>query len=364
MDVSRYVLRGFATMMSPQMLYFTAPELQKLAANLQLEMSDEYAEDLRARTDGWPIVVSDVLRLAKLENIDAFEAYDRWLMTRGDAFLQIMQEEIAQLSAAVRENFDMLVNGGALTVGQTQGLLREGAPIIRDLDSVRLLRVLSDLFPRTMTPYQELREPLRVRMFGRFAICFREHEVQWIRRRDQQVVRYLLLRPDCRVTKAELLVEFWPDSEASLATQSLRTACSNIRKALSAVLGRELADEFFRVETTELRIEHGRAVIDTYRFYNHIVAAEHAHSRHDSYTALAHAAAATRLYRADLFAGEPLEAWFARDREKCKDACEAMLRLRTMLRDELRIQNSSAWNEDVHSEARDPLSFPGSSGLR
>jgi hypothetical protein len=345
-DVARYTLRGFAMLMPSELLLFTSEELEELADRYELNRTVEQLEELRERTDGWALVVSDILRMARDTHIDIQEAYPRWMKNRGEDFSHLLQDEMARATERTRDALAAMVGGLTTQEVSAERLILDGAPIIQELGFPRVLRVVIALQPPAPITPPSYDEPLRVRMFGRFSVRVAEREVQWVRRRDQQVIRYILLRPDGIASKTEITELFWPDADPQLAAQSLRTACSNIRKALATSLGAEYVDRFFRVESAQLRVCLDDAVIDVQRFKAHINAAQEAEVENDFPSLLAHVAAAERMYKADLFAGEPLEIWFAPQREAYREMRAYAVNLRTRLRVDMHVAETTRSGEE------------------
>ena len=69
-------------------------------------------------------------------------------------------------------------------------------------------------------------------MLGWFRAEINGRPIKWIRHRDQQIFKYVALKSSGRASRAELTELFWPGGEKELASQCLRTALSNIRKAI------------------------------------------------------------------------------------------------------------------------------------
>jgi DNA-binding SARP family transcriptional activator len=147
-------------------------------------------------------------------------------------------------------------------------------------------------------------------MFGRFEAAIDGRRIEWIRRREAQLFKYLLLKPNGGATRAELRSVFWPEGDYHLATQSLRTASSNIRKALAAIVGYANVDRYFS-SRGDIAVNLERAVVDVRRFAAHVTDGDAEYERGNDSEALAHYRAAESLYGGDLLSGEYPEAWYA-----------------------------------------------------
>ncbi len=80
-------------------------------------------------------------------------------------------------------------------------------------------------------------QPFSVRLFGKSDVRIEGQRVAWFRRRDAQLFAFLALQPQGRARRETLLRAFWPDADRQLAAQSLRSACSTMRRSLAAVVG-------------------------------------------------------------------------------------------------------------------------------
>lgn len=152
-------------------------------------------------------------------------------------------------------------------------------------------------------------EPAIVEMFGRFRMRFGAREVQFVRRRDRQIVQYLALRPGGKASRAQLMAEFWPDTDRRDAARRLRTACSTIRRAISACIGDDALDAYFRAEGPLVVLCPENVINEADAFEEHIEYARSAGERGDLAVARRHVAAALRLHDRPLLSGEPPAPW-------------------------------------------------------
>jgi len=163
-------------------------------------------------------------------------------------------------------------------------------------------------------------EPALVEMFGRFRMRIGAREVQFVRRRDRQIVQYLALRPGGKASRAELMAEFWPDTDRRDAARRLRTACSTIRRAISACVGDDALDAYFRTHDSSVTLCPQNVINVADTFEEHIAFAKRASERGDTAGARRHVVAALQLYERPLLSGEPPAAWIT---ERAR-ACEAL----------------------------------------
>jgi DNA-binding SARP family transcriptional activator len=129
-----------------------------------------------------------------------------------------------------------------------------------------------------------------------------------VRRRDRQLFKYIALQPNGTVSRAELGQVFWPGAERHLVAQSLRTACSNIRKAIAHIVGFKQVEAYFRAGD-ELSIDLDNVIVDVNRFIAHSNDADEQYNRGELRSAYAHYRSAARVYRGDLLIGDAHEQW-------------------------------------------------------
>jgi DNA-binding SARP family transcriptional activator len=149
---------------------------------------------------------------------------------------------------------------------------------------------------------------MHVRLLGAFVAEIDGREIEWLRRRDRQVFKYLTLSPHGSASRAELKELFWPGCRQPRIAQRLRTVCSNIRKAIGNAAGEKHVDNYFHCNEY-LAIDRHNVVIDanTFMLYIDTANAEYAHGRLRS--AYADYRKAVRLYQGDLLVGYAEEAW-------------------------------------------------------
>jgi DNA-binding SARP family transcriptional activator len=133
--------------------------------------------------------------------------------------------------------------------------------------------------------------------------------IVWARRRDQHIVKYLLLQPDGAATRTHLAEVFCPATARPQAMQNLRTACSTIRRAIGNVVGLPNVDAYF-VAGDRLAFNRAAIVCDVERFRHHAACAEADDAADGAHDAVAHLRAAERLYGHGLFAGDVSEPLF------------------------------------------------------
>jgi DNA-binding SARP family transcriptional activator len=149
-----------------------------------------------------------------------------------------------------------------------------------------------------------------VRMFRSFEASIERREIHWVRRRDHEIVKYLLLKRDGSATREEIAATFWPNADRHLATQSVRTAISKIRKAIAEAVGSGCVDRYFRT-TPDLHVDLDNVVCDVRRFAAHFSDGEAALNAGDPNGAEMNLRACYKLYRGRLLEFDGEREWFA-----------------------------------------------------
>jgi DNA-binding SARP family transcriptional activator len=149
---------------------------------------------------------------------------------------------------------------------------------------------------------------MQVRLLGWFRAEIDRRPIEWVRRRDRQIFKYLALQPSGSVSRAELGHVFWPDAEKHLVAQSLRTACSNIRKAIAQIVGFDRVDAYFRAGD-DLSLDLDNVIVDVNGFVAHANDGDEQYERGEVRAAYAHYRSAGRLYRGNLLIGDVHEPW-------------------------------------------------------
>lgn len=310
----RLIARGLGEVCDARRLAFDAEEAELFAQACGASYTSLDASRLVDDTDGWAMALCATIRTAAAEGETLPKAYERW-RRQSSAFLhELVAAELERIGEDDRMLFWNLLSGRANGDRmQLRHLEACGLYIYEDGDMLRPYRALQP--PAAKAAHAASDEPAQiapfvVHMFQSFEAKIGGRDVPWVRRRDQQIVKYLLLKPDGKATRAELASVFWSDTDKHLATQSVRTACSTIRKAFAAVVGYGAVDSYFRT-VPDVQIDLNHVVCDARRFSAHIADAESAFSRSDQQSAAMHYRAAEKLYAGRLLEFEASESWFA-----------------------------------------------------
>ena len=166
------------------------------------------------------------------------------------------------------------------------------------------------------------REPplIVARFFWRFTCTVDEQPVPWLRRMDRRIFQYLLVASEGRASRDEAQSIFWPEQDIRTSQLSLRTACSNIRKALGTLLGSENVDDYFSTHNETLALNLDLINVDVRRYIAHVRSGNVAYASDDFKTAFVHFRRAIAIYRGHIGWGDEREPWL----EPLADECAAL----------------------------------------
>jgi hypothetical protein len=310
-DAKRWVARGLGVLCDHRRLAFDPAETELLAETCGVPCTHLEIGRLLEESEGWAIVVSGAVRAAAEDSRSLSDAYEHWRVRYGQVFTEFIAADLDRAPEEDRALVRSLIAGA--TIDDQERLHRleaQGLFVIADDDDYRPYRPIRQLRGRVRLAPSARLSPLIVRMFGRFEAQIDGAEVNWIRRRDQQFIKYLLLKPTGSATRAELASVFWPDADRQLAAQSVRTACSNIRKAIASMVGYACVDLYFRADP-DVSLDLTNVVADVRRFGAHVADGDASFDRGDVQEAAVHYRAAEELYAGRLLDGDPPEPWFS-----------------------------------------------------
>jgi DNA-binding SARP family transcriptional activator len=308
-QASRWISAGLGALCDARRLAFDRNDIAFYAGASGVTYSHADVARLLEETDGWAIVVSGAIRAAVEDERSLHDAYGHWRMAYGELFIDFVTADVQRANDEDRALVLSLINGIAIEdPADLRRLEANGLFVIND-SGPRPLRALAQA---RAVPTKDLDTsvPMAVRMLGRFNVAIGGRSVEWIRRRDQQVVKYLLLRPGATATRQELATLFWPGTNRNLAMQSVRTACSNIRRAIAGTVGYARVEHYFRAADNAVVIDLSNVVTDVGRFTAHAMAGDSAYERGDLPGAATHYEAAERIYAGRLLEDDPQESWF------------------------------------------------------
>ena len=311
-DVKRWVAEGLAVLCDARRLAFDYDDITMLADICGVPYTELDARRLLDDTDGWAVATSNAVRAAAADSRSLHNAYQLWRSESGSVFDEFVHAELERASTEDRTLVQELLAGATCSDTARLRQLESRGLFIFDVGEIpRLYRALrSPRQPRRQAEAAPTAPQMHVRMFRTFDAQIDGHAIPWIRRREQQILKYLLLKPNGNASRSELASIFWPEADRHQATQSLRTACSNIRKAFASVVGYGSVDLYFHTHP-EMHVDLSNVVCDVRRFLAHADDGDAAHRRGDHTTAASHYRAADELYTGRLLEFESQEAWYA-----------------------------------------------------
>jgi DNA-binding SARP family transcriptional activator len=360
-DMRRLVARGVAVLCDARRLAFDAEEAATLAEACAVTASDLELRRLIEDTDGWAFAVSSTIRTAAAEGQTIDRAYQAWRSNSQTLLREFAAAEVSRASDELQRAFWSLYEGtGRVDVAQLRELEANGLFVVDEgRDCLRLYRPLAPFGVRepaaggasTVTP------PLMVHMFRAFEARIDGREIPWVRRRDQQIVKYLLLKPNGTATRNELASVFWSDTDRHLATQSVRTACSTIRKAFAAIVGPANVDLYFRT-APEIQIDLKNVVCDVRRFLAHVNDGDGDFDRGDVVDASMHYRAAEKLYAGNLLEFDAPEPWIVAQASALSDRFMQVLeRLGTLAAEQEEVTTAARYVRRAQALAPDHPAF-------
>ena len=270
-EVGRYVSEGSAVLCDAERLAFDAVQIRHVAETLNVPFANADVLRMLEATDGWPQVVSGALRKAAEDSCSLAQAFEHWRTRHGHLFNDFVAGALRRVSESDADLVLKLMSG--LHVDdhlQLQSLEEQGLFVIHTPEGYRPLRALSRSRRHDRYGGRKVQPatPMQVRLFGWFLAEIDRQPIEWVRRRDRQIFKYVALQPNGSVSRAEIGQVFWPGAERHLVAQSLRTACSNIRKAIAQIVGFQQVEMYFRAGD-ELSIDLDNVIVDVNRFVMH-----------------------------------------------------------------------------------------------
>jgi hypothetical protein len=310
LDVGTLFARGRVAVCDQSVLALDAADARALFEARALDAAPDALARLVARCDGWPPAITGTIReLTRLpQPIDAaYEAWRRrWSVPAIDLVTTLLDGVPSAEGAAAHRHF---AAGTTLDQQTLATLHRCGFFVRHDGGTFALMRWVDDLYAPAHPTRAD--EPLLdVTLFGRFRASLGGVPIAWARRRDAQIVKYLLLSADGSATRSELASVFWPHTARPLALQNLRTACSTMRRAIGNVVGMQRVDRYM-IAGDRLVLNRSAIACDVERFRRHIAMADADDVAGARDAAIDHLRSAERLYGSGLFAGDVSEPMFA-----------------------------------------------------
>jgi len=307
---SRYALvapriftQGLGVILDQRSLAFTASEGMQLCTQRSVRTTREEINDLIYTCEGWPALIAAIVRESASNETTIASALQTWRTGSLHAFRELVTDECARRQPRIKASFDRAASGSAVTNEDWRELKRAGMFAIEDGVGHRLIRPVAELFKGeaggAAAAQSNSSEALLITFFGRFGVSIGGSPVQWKRRREMELFAHLLLQPNYSASRQQLMERFWPNADKHLAAQSLRTACSNIRKALGDVVGSANVSTYLTT-SSQISIRADRAVRDIDGFESLATQGAQAYARNDLGQARTLFTASEKLYQNDV----------------------------------------------------------------
>jgi hypothetical protein len=318
LELVSLVTQGIAVILDRAALAFTQNEAGELCEALGLEYSPAEVGHLLYASEGWAFAVTGTLRHAAYESRELRGAFGRWHERNARLIRHLVERSLIDLSPAERTAAERIYAGEEPGTTPEYAHLHDCGLLLSYSESeLRPLRGITAAALRHVSSAPPIALPVAlIEMFGDFRMEIDSRRVDWFRRRDRQLIAFLALQPDAAASRSLVLETFWPQGEPHLAAQSLRTACSTIRRAIAQCVGYDRVGHYFSAGR-ELRLNNVSITSD--RFRTHMRAADEALRDGDAMVARGHYLGACRLYRARLLDGEGNEPWLVGPAEQFAD---------------------------------------------
>jgi hypothetical protein len=303
----RRFLDGTTALLESAPLAFSSSEIEELCVLSRVEATAAQIARLQNETEGWPVVVAGAIRLAAEIGMSLDDATRRWYEHSGAALRELIASDAADstLGPALMR---LCTGEGTASNDELRALERAGLYVRRNEGGYALLRSVAAAFaPRESPDVTTLPDvaPIFVQLLGEFDVRIAGRRVEWVRRKDALLFKYLLMEPLGRASRRELAEAFWPTHDRQQAAQNLRTTCSNIRTALRRVLPASRVALYFQTEGRDIVLRNDLAVTDLSRFLAHVRAARDAMAAQHLGKAVEAYEAARALYRGPLITDPP-----------------------------------------------------------
>ncbi|MBV8636618.1 MAG: AAA family ATPase [Candidatus Eremiobacteraeota bacterium] len=295
---SRNVVSGARSLVSGTVAYINADELAFTPAELaslcdlhNVSYTNDDVLQFWSQTEGWPIVANLAIRSAGLQKRPAATLYAAWREMHAESFRCFVLEESERSPHSILLRRLLTSDDLICKAEDWDTLERHGLFARRRNGRVDIYRTLLDVFSHTASHAAEGTNidcaPIMANVLGEFSVVIGGRPVQWVRRKDARVFKYLILKPGGEATRQELLDVFWPNSERQTAIAALRTACSQIRHALREAVGFTRAQAYFKTDL-HVRVPVELVITDLQRIRAHTAAALEAEKENDLKRACTH----------------------------------------------------------------------------
>ncbi len=292
----RWIMEGIIEALWMANLAFDEEEVRALTTAFGIEPSDAAIAALQHAAEGWPIVASAILRFASINRMPLEHGAIKWFDHYAGALRQTIVE--ATPTAEDRKLLEGALNGSDVSWQRLRQLeerdlfayCRAGAP--------RILRAAERAFFDGSTPAasESGLKVIEAKVLGSFSVSIGGTPIDWMRRRDGQIFKYLLLQSGHRATREELMRAFWPSHDPAQANQNLRTALSNVRAAIRHSLKTGEDVPYLTAEDNSVVLRAAAFQVDLDEFLHYVLRARESYASGQLEAALEYAASARKLY--------------------------------------------------------------------
>lgn len=340
-DMVALTMKGIGAAMERSLLAFSQAEAAELCDAFGVSFTPSDINQLVYASEGWAFAVTGAIRDAASDGRDLRAALTRWQERHRRLIDELLTRSVAGLLPDEVEAAQRIYAGENPSAGPAYGRLHDLGLLLSFSDAE--LRPLRAVAPTSLKrqPFVDMTAPAvsvpvaTIEMFGQFEMEIDGRKIEWCRRRDRQIVQYLALQQDTSATRHHLMATFWPNTDSQLANQSLRTACSTIRRAIAQCVGYDRVHYYFGAGRA-LRLNTDHVSISSLQLRGHMHEAEDAFSQGNDAAARAHYLAVSRIYRGRLLDSEGTEPWFRAERDEFGStaavAAERVLHIRSQTR--------------------------------
>ncbi len=303
-ETTRLISLGLAALCGGGRLAFTLDEAARFVDSSRIVRGDERdVARLVMDTDGWAFALCSTVRHSASSGRTLDGALERWQRASGSLINEFIDNAFADQEPALAARARRLFDGEPVDDATLDRLEARGMFVQLSDGICQPYRVISRLARVAAPAAASTLMPFAVELFGAPQVRLDGQRVEWVRRRDGQIFTYLALRPGGRASRRELIRAFWPDADPLLGAQSLRSACSTMRRALAAITGHAALAHYVSFGD-DIALNLDLVTVDARRVRAHVADSDDAASRADDAVAADHAAAALRIVRGPFLDGD------------------------------------------------------------
>ncbi len=292
----RWIMEGIIEALWMANLAFDEDEVSALTAAFEVESMDGALAALQHATEGWPVIVSAILRFTAINRLSLEHGLVKWFDHYAGALRQTIIE--ATPTAEDRKLLESALNGSDVSWQRLRQLEERDLFAYCRSGEPRMLRAAERAFFDASSPSatESGLKVIQATVLGSFSVSIGGTTIDWMRRRDGQIFKYLLLQSGHRATREELMRAFWPSHDPVQANQNLRTALSNVRTAIRSSLKVGEDVPYLTTEESSIVLRAAAFQVDLDEFLHCVLRARESFASGQLDAALEYAASARKLY--------------------------------------------------------------------